>query len=271
MPAILPAFSCIIRPGDQSCWVRDWESNLPPTDRRRFPLLFRFSFCAFQSRGLSISLQFMHTKLLAFSLAIGLAGTCMVNAQSPSPTASPSPAKHRSHKKADTTKAAAPAATSNASPAEATAASPSPAEKRTRKTKKTAAAATSPSPAAATAASPSPAAKHARKGKTTAAVSATVTPSPSPAKKTLADFFKPKSSVSPSPSPAAATTIGSTKTKAAPNVGATPAPGGGHGLVWVNTETHIYHKEGSRFYGKTKKGKYVSEADAIKEGDRAAK
>jgi hypothetical protein len=51
---------------------------------------------------------------------------------------------------------------------------------------------------------------------------------------------------------------------------ATPAPGGGRGLVWVNTETHIYHKEGSRFYGTTKKGKYVSEADAIKEGDRAA-
>jgi hypothetical protein len=52
---------------------------------------------------------------------------------------------------------------------------------------------------------------------------------------------------------------------------ATPAAGGGHGLVWVNSETHVYHKEGSRFYGKTKKGKYVSEADAIKEGDRAAK
>ena len=44
----------------------------------------------------------------------------------------------------------------------------------------------------------------------------------------------------------------------------------GHGLVWVNTETHVYHKEGSRFYGKTKKGNYVSEADAIKEGDKAA-
>ena len=38
-----------------------------------------------------------------------------------------------------------------------------------------------------------------------------------------------------------------------------------------NTESHIYHKEGSRFYGKTKKGKYVSEADAIKEGDKASK
>ena len=36
----------------------------------------------------------------------------------------------------------------------------------------------------------------------------------------------------------------------------------------VNTATHVYHKEGSRFYGQTKKGKYVSEADAIKQGDR---
>ena len=51
---------------------------------------------------------------------------------------------------------------------------------------------------------------------------------------------------------------------------AAPAPGGGPGLVWVNTNSHVYHKEGSRFYGTTKKGKYVSEADAIKEGDRAA-
>jgi hypothetical protein len=50
----------------------------------------------------------------------------------------------------------------------------------------------------------------------------------------------------------------------------TPAAGGGHGLVWVNTESHVYHKEGSRFYGTTKKGKYMSEADAIKEGDKAA-
>src|SRR6266851_4537700 len=39
-------------------------------------------------------------------------------------------------------------------------------------------------------------------------------------------------------------------------------------IVGVNTATHVYHKEGSRFYGQTKKGKYVSEADAIKQGDR---
>jgi hypothetical protein len=42
-------------------------------------------------------------------------------------------------------------------------------------------------------------------------------------------------------------------------------------MVWVNTESHTYHKEGSRWYGKTKKGKYVSEEDAIKEGDHADK
>jgi hypothetical protein len=41
--------------------------------------------------------------------------------------------------------------------------------------------------------------------------------------------------------------------------------------VWVNTDSHIYHKEGSRFYGKTKKGKYMTEAEAINEGDKAAK
>jgi hypothetical protein len=42
-------------------------------------------------------------------------------------------------------------------------------------------------------------------------------------------------------------------------------------MVWVNTESHIYHKQGSRFYGKTKHGKYITEAEAISEGDRAAK
>lgn len=39
----------------------------------------------------------------------------------------------------------------------------------------------------------------------------------------------------------------------------------------MNTSSHVYHKEGSKYYGKTKQGKYMSEADAIKEGDHAAK
>src|SRR4029450_11537602 len=35
---------------------------------------------------------------------------------------------------------------------------------------------------------------------------------------------------------------------------------------WVNTETHVYHKEGSHFYGTTKKGKYITETEAVEEG-----
>jgi hypothetical protein len=37
------------------------------------------------------------------------------------------------------------------------------------------------------------------------------------------------------------------------------------GLVWVNLGTRVYHKDGE-FYGKTKRGKFVTEGDAKKEG-----
>lgn len=79
-------------------------------------------------------------------------------------------------------------------------------------------------------------------------------------------MFKPKGSAAAA-SPAAAAPVPA-KGAGAEAATKAPAPGGGRGLVWVNTETHIYHKEGSRFYGTTKKGKYMSEAAAIKEGDK---
>jgi outer membrane biosynthesis protein TonB len=150
----------------------------------------------------------MITKFFTLISVIGLASICLVQGQSPtpgeSPAASPSPAKHRAHKKTEAT--ASPAQAASPSTAESPAASPSPKKPRSHK-----------------------------KAEATAAAS------PAPTTRT--------------------TTAATTK--------ATPAPGGGHGLVWVNTDSHIYHKEGSRFYGKTKNGKYMSEADAIKEGNRA--
>jgi len=43
------------------------------------------------------------------------------------------------------------------------------------------------------------------------------------------------------------------------------------GMVWANPDTKIYHREGDRFYGKTKNGKWMTEADAIAAGYRASK
>ncbi len=43
------------------------------------------------------------------------------------------------------------------------------------------------------------------------------------------------------------------------------------GMVWVNTDTKVYHKQGSQWYGNTDEGKWMTEADAKKDGNRPAK
>jgi hypothetical protein len=48
-----------------------------------------------------------------------------------------------------------------------------------------------------------------------------------------------------------------------------PAAGGGNGKVWVNSASKVYHCEGSKHYGTTKTGEYMTEADAKAKGNHA--
>jgi hypothetical protein len=69
-------------------------------------------------------------------------------------------------------------------------------------------------------------------------------------------------------STSASTTAATHKTKTASSVQAQTPPS--PGMVWVNTDSGVYHKSGSRWYGKTKQGKWMTEQDAVKAGYKPA-
>ncbi len=114
----------------------------------------------------------------------------------------------------------------------------------------------SPSPAESPAASPSPAEK-----------AASPSPAESPAASPKATPTPKKAKPKPTPRPAVSPSPAGRAIDEAANP---PAPGGGHGQVWVNPETGVYHRTGSRFYGTTRKGKYMTQQDAIQAGYKPA-
>ncbi len=80
----------------------------------------------------------------------------------------------------------------------------------------------------------------------------------------------PAASAAPASSASSAKPAATPAASPAPKSAAAPQTPPSPGMVWVNTNSKVYHKSGSKFYGKTKAGKWMNEQDAVKAGYKAA-